>query len=60
MPSVSKLMERRGERDRPRSFEAVAVVGDFKAGGGRLLPGLGEGDAVRDPGGVRSIATCGG
>lgn len=54
-------MDRRGERDRPRSLDAVALVGDFRAGArGSLDSGWGEGDAVRDPGGVRSIATCGG
>lgn len=59
MPSVSKLIERRGERDRPRNLAAVALVGDLRAGAsGGFDSGTGEGDAVLDPGGVRSIAAC--
>lgn len=58
MPSVSKLMDRRGERDRPRSLEVAVVTGDLRAEGrcGRGLGAdMGDGEAVRDPGGVRSI-----
>jgi len=57
MVSVSKLMERRGERDRPRSLAVAVVTGDLSTDGRGLDCGIGDGEAVRDPGGVRSNDT---